>query len=649
MRQLFNFLQIKFINFFLYLLIIILAVQSIGYKNSSVNASEPTYTSNTTNITNTTNSTNVGNTAPRAISRNLCKNDMDSSAGTVELMPYVSTHLTSEMEKKRFNKNLLVAVILGNLEGVKKALNSGADINQTVGSDSIPIVTAFLSGHDEVIDYLMSLDSLKLAVSTKSGETPLKLSFATQRYKQSAYIISRLLNEDLISLGKQLKYLAYYLHDAEDSLLVSRLKQILIDKSLISFLAQRAGGKADNQMIVHELEMVCDQLIDPSLVPPKYRYLPLELINAIVSAYCAFMPAGDLCANYSEEQIWQLRYSPASIEESVVNSIPTNGFNLDSNLPITTISSSSAALSSVASSSTASASSTTTNTASYAFSSSNLQMKKQALADRLEDKLEKYLQNSNNIVGCNYISPNNKGVNNTLILFYKDGNSAVFKTEDNDLSSFRREVAAYKLSKLLSLHRVPVTVEVRVTKDICPLLTRDAVGSAQFFLRYADTYKNLGTQFAWSKTVYFFDFLLLNCDRNIGNIMFPVGPLYNETQYWNYALIDHGTSFLSDATVAEVQSRKNNQGAFLYADWCKHMYDTSKIPLTAISENISTENANNISYYFPQREMLLKRLEQIDDATFEKLLTPYILNKQAITDFLTRKKIILEAYRILHF
>jgi hypothetical protein len=102
------------------------------------------------------------------------------------------------------------------------------------------------------------------------------------------------------------------------------------------------------------------------------------------------------------------------------------------------------------------------------------------------------------------------------------------------LDSYKAEIAAYALDRLLDLDMVPPTVErqikgeprsVQLWVENCQLL-RKLAGKAAPDLR------------AWNRQVYrqrVFDNLIINLDRNEGNILVDAA--------WNVILIDHSRAF----------------------------------------------------------------------------------------------------------
>jgi hypothetical protein len=106
--------------------------------------------------------------------------------------------------------------------------------------------------------------------------------------------------------------------------------------------------------------------------------------------------------------------------------------------------------------------------------------------------------------------------------------------------SYRSEIAAYELDKLLGLHMVPPTVERKVhgetgsaqmwVDDVVLLKTRDATSAPDLA--------------AWNREVFrqrIFDNLIANIDRNQGNLL--LDPI------WNLILIDHSRAFTAAPTM----------------------------------------------------------------------------------------------------
>jgi hypothetical protein len=104
--------------------------------------------------------------------------------------------------------------------------------------------------------------------------------------------------------------------------------------------------------------------------------------------------------------------------------------------------------------------------------------------------------------------------------------------------SYRSEIAAYELDKLLGLEMVPPYVERRINGDLM------AIGLWVEPTEWLKTRRSRGERspdvLGWNRQVYrqrVFDNLIANLDRNEGNLL--VDPA------WNLILIDHTRAFTS--------------------------------------------------------------------------------------------------------
>ena len=137
------------------------------------------------------------------------------------------------------------------------------------------------------------------------------------------------------------------------------------------------------------------------------------------------------------------------------------------------------------------------------------------------------------------------GVTKPMRAYFEPGGlvaSVVFKplqpgrSKGGYFESYKSEIAAYELDKLLGLGMVPPTVERRAKHDL---------GSAQLWVEHCVWLKTKdpntsGDIARWNRQVYrhrVWDNLTGNIDRNEGNLL--VDP------QWNLILIDHSRAFTS--------------------------------------------------------------------------------------------------------
>ncbi len=119
--------------------------------------------------------------------------------------------------------------------------------------------------------------------------------------------------------------------------------------------------------------------------------------------------------------------------------------------------------------------------------------------------------------------------------------------------SYRSEIAAYELDKLLDLQMIPPTVEKRVDGTL---------GAAVMWVKPTKTFKEMGGPptpppihaARWNKQMSrakLFDCLIYNKDPNLGNWL--VDPA------WNLILIDHTRSFTNDKKMAHTLQRIDSE------------------------------------------------------------------------------------------
>lgn len=110
--------------------------------------------------------------------------------------------------------------------------------------------------------------------------------------------------------------------------------------------------------------------------------------------------------------------------------------------------------------------------------------------------------------------------------------------------SYRSEIAAYELDKVLGLDMVPPTVEKRWKGDL---------GAAILWLkpvRSWRTVEDLPKPEKWNRyavRMKMFDNLICNTDRNAGNLLVD--------DDWNLFLIDHSRAFINDRKLVSVMTR----------------------------------------------------------------------------------------------
>ncbi len=106
--------------------------------------------------------------------------------------------------------------------------------------------------------------------------------------------------------------------------------------------------------------------------------------------------------------------------------------------------------------------------------------------------------------------------------------------------SYKSEVAAYELDKLLGLNMVPVVVERRVNNDL---------GAAVMWIegvRSWETVQPLPKPATWGfqlARMKMFDDLIGNSDRNKGNLLVDAD--------WHIYLIDHSRAFVTDSKLPQ--------------------------------------------------------------------------------------------------
>jgi hypothetical protein len=114
--------------------------------------------------------------------------------------------------------------------------------------------------------------------------------------------------------------------------------------------------------------------------------------------------------------------------------------------------------------------------------------------------------------------------------------------------SYKSEIAAYELDKLLGLGMVPPTVEKRWKGDL---------GAAMLWLKPVRSWRevqDLPKPEKWNRIAVrmkMFDNFICNPDRNAGNLLVD--------QDWNLYLIDHSRAFITDKKLVSVMTRVDRE------------------------------------------------------------------------------------------
>ncbi len=171
--------------------------------------------------------------------------------------------------------------------------------------------------------------------------------------------------------------------------------------------------------------------------------------------------------------------------------------------------------------------------------------------------------------------------------------NAIFKKVDKDHDSWRSEVAAYELDKVLGLGMVPPTVprSVKGRKGCLQLWVTGTV-MAKWEAEFPDVEK-------WREQVsimWLFDDLIANIDRHLNNAM--VSPDHQ------LMLIDNSKTFRYQKTLL---NDLNSSGTGTHAKFWNVLYD-----------------AGRASYQTRYPESLIERFRRVTDDEIENAIKPYV-------------------------
>ena len=195
---------------------------------------------------------------------------------------------------------------------------------------------------------------------------------------------------------------------------------------------------------------------------------------------------------------------------------------------------------------------------------------------------------------------------------------AVFKNVDGDFDSWRAEVAAYEMDKLLGLGMVPPTVERKV---------RGAMGCAQLWVEGRTLEKFTGTPHdldAWRRQVslmWLFDDLVGNIDRHVNNVIV--------TEDFRLALIDNSKTFRGGRELLNDLNRSGSSGtraAYWQVPFDKNTEEYPTRYRAAVIDKIRSLTGKEVkatigryirsydrSLIFYRRELVLEQLEELGD------------------------------------
>jgi hypothetical protein len=188
--------------------------------------------------------------------------------------------------------------------------------------------------------------------------------------------------------------------------------------------------------------------------------------------------------------------------------------------------------------------------------------------------------------------------------------NAIFKKVDSDHDSWRHEVAAYELDKVLGLGMVPPTVprSIKGRKGCLQLWVTGTVMS-----KWDQPFTDLEGWREQVSVMWLFDDLIANIDRHLNNAMVSADQ--------SLMLIDNSKTFRYQKTLL---NGLNGSGTGTHAKFWNVAYDAAR---------------DHYETHYPS--FLVERLRQVTDKEIDQALKPYIWgrNRELVLD---RRKTILE-------
>ena len=230
------------------------------------------------------------------------------------------------------------------------------------------------------------------------------------------------------------------------------------------------------------------------------------------------------------------------------------------------------------------------------------------------EKQEKILQEAN-IVGQEQLRGSEAVTEPWILELEKDGVKfrAIWKNplgrQKGFLESWKWEIAAYRIDKLIGLNMVPVTVEKRFQGDL---------GSCQLWIEDTITLKDKEEQklktpsykvFYWNRALFIqraWDNLIFNEDRHQNQ--------YLITEDWRMLLIDHSRSFATSkkSTSRLIFYEKYKEGPRLMKELPRTLYENIKA-LTAEKIKGAVEDYltdNEIEAVLMRRDLIVEWVEK---------------------------------------